>query len=212
VLVVWLAAFSAAGAGPARPAGCVPLGRRVLAAPDTGWRVLPSSRFEVTTRARGFLAALSHQHRVVAGTFHAYLAYDSADPSRDSVAVVVAVDSLRVRTADASPAQLHAIRQHMLRDVLHPDRHPTIRFTSRRVEPTGGGVRIQGELTLEDSTRAVTLSATLDARGDTLVARGTFPLRQTDYGIRPYSFGLGAIEVADEMTMSFEVKAVRRRS
>ncbi|MDP2481205.1 MAG: YceI family protein [Candidatus Palauibacterales bacterium] len=179
-------------------------------AADTGsaWEVLPSSRFEVTSEAGGFLAALSHEHRIVARSFRAVLRYRPGDPSADSVEVDVPVDSLEVRTEDASPAQLHAIREHMLKDVLHVGRYPEIRFASRSVEPVAGGLRVTGSLTLEDSTRTVSVLVRLENRGDTLVARGTLPFRQTDFGIEPYSFGFGAIKVKDELRLEFEVRAV----
>lgn len=176
------------------------------------WHVLHSSRFEVTAGAGGFLSVFAHRHEVAAGAFRAFLRYDPDAPRSDSVAVVVPVDSLRVRTADASPAQLHAIRQHMMEDVLHPDRHPTIRFESRSVTSAPGGIRIEGDLTLADSTRAVRVDVHLEIRGDTLVARGTLPFQQTNYGIEPYSFGFGAIKVEDRVKLSFDVRAVREGS
>lgn len=184
-----------------------------LAADTTpsSWRVLPSSRFEVTSEAGGFLATLSHQHRIVAGSLQAELDYRPGDPSADRIVVVVPVDSLEVRTVDASPAQLHAIRGHMLKDVLRAGRYPEIRFASRSVEPVAGGLRVTGSLTLEDSTRTVTVVARLESRGDTLVARGTLPFRQTDFGIEPYSFGFGAVKVKDELRLDFEVRAVPRQ-
>jgi len=123
--------------------------------------------------------------------------------------VIVPVDSLEVRTVDASPAQLHAIRKHMMEDVLHADRHPQIRFVSKSVTPTDDGVRVEGALTLADSTRSIQVEAHLELRGDTLEAAGTLPLRQTDYGVEPCSFGFGAIKVADRLDLRFDVLAVR---
>jgi polyisoprenoid-binding protein YceI len=177
---------------------------------SSSWTVLPSSRFEVTSEAGGFLATLSHEHRIVAGAFRAELDYRPDDPSADRIDVVVPVDSLEVRTVDASPAQLHAIREHMLKDVLRAAHHPEIRFASRSVEPVAGGVRVTGSLTLEDSTRTVTVVTRLESRGDTLIARGTLPFRQTDFGIEPYSFGFGAVKVKDKLRLDFEVRAVPR--
>ncbi|HKK26595.1 MAG TPA: YceI family protein [Gemmatimonadota bacterium] len=208
-----MAAPGASTSGPPRrlpphPAPLPP--RRTSGGTDTtSWRVLPSSTFEVRTKASGFLAALSHEHRVAATAFRASLAYVPGDPSSDRIDVTVPVDSLEVRTADASPAQLRAIRKHMMEDVLRPDRHPEMRFVSKSVTPTGDGVRVEGELTLADSTRTVRVEADLEVHGDTLEAAGTLPLRQTDYGIEPYSFGFGAIKVADRLDLRFDVRAVR---
>jgi hypothetical protein len=40
------------------------------------------------------------------------------------------------------------------------------------------------------------------------MARGEFRLRQSEFGITPFSVAGGAIQVADEVGISFEIRAV----
>jgi hypothetical protein len=42
------------------------------------------------------------------------------------------------------------------------------------------------------------------------MARGTFRLRQTDFGMVPFSVAGGAIQVADEIVLAFEIVATAR--
>jgi hypothetical protein len=52
------------------------------------------------------------------------------------------------------------------------------------------------------------VSVTRDATG--VVARGALRLRQSDFGITPFSVAGGAIQVADVLDVSFVIVAVRR--
>ena len=42
------------------------------------------------------------------------------------------------------------------------------------------------------------------------MARGSFRVRQSDFGITPFSAAGGAIQVGDELDLSFEIVAVAR--
>jgi hypothetical protein len=46
-------------------------------------------------------------------------------------------------------------------------------------------------------------------KGDILRATGSFPLRQTDYGIKPVSAAAGALKVKDEVKFLFDIQAKR---
>jgi len=43
-----------------------------------------------------------------------------------------------------------------------------------------------------------------------LTARGTLRLRQTEFGMVPFSVAGGSIQVADEMELAFEIVATPR--
>jgi polyisoprenoid-binding protein YceI len=59
----------------------------------------------------------------------------------------------------------------------------------------------------------VTVDVRLVQRADTLRAVGTFAVKQTDFGIRPYRGGpAGIVRVADRVTFSFEAVALRAES
>jgi len=73
-----------------------------------------------------------------------------------------------------------------------------IRFRSRTAQVTGGGdrVSVQGDLELAGRTHPLTFELAVDETGRLI---GTAVVRQTDWGIRPYSILFGALKVADEV-------------
>lgn len=80
-----------------------------------------------------------------------------------------------------------------------------IAFRSRRVEagPDGTGLRIEGDLDLAGASRPVAFH--LDAGADGRIA-GRAVLRQTDWGIKPYSALFGTLKVTDEVEVAVDAR------
>src|SRR5205085_9396932 len=100
-----------------------------------------------------------------------------------------------------------------IRRVLDATRHPRIAFQSSNAAAQGIGpnvydVAASGTLELHGVRRPVTVSAQVSTEGDALRIRGACTLRQTDYGLVPFSLGKGSITVADEVTLTFALVAV----
>ena len=77
-----------------------------------------------------------------------------------------------------------------------------IAFRSTGVEPGNGGLTVRGELELAGTTRTPSfeLNATADGR-----VRGTLPLTQSEWGIRPYRGMMGALKVRDTVEVALDV-------
>jgi hypothetical protein len=79
------------------------------------------------------------------------------------------------------------------------------RFTSTRVvrspSPAGGGA-IEGTLTMNGRSQPIRLQLTSPAPGR---YRGSSTIRQTAFGITPYSGFFGALKLRDDVTVEFEV-------
>jgi len=78
-------------------------------------------------------------------------------------------------------------------------------FTSARVIPAPGAAAngaIEGVLTLHGATQPLRLQVTGSAAGQ---FRGGTTIRQTDFGIAPYSGFFGTLKLKDEITVEFEV-------
>jgi polyisoprenoid-binding protein YceI len=77
-----------------------------------------------------------------------------------------------------------------------------IAFRSTQVSGGGDGLSVQGELSLLGRTRPVAF--------DVAVAGGSLSavavVRQTDFGMKPYSALFGALKVADEVRVSLEAR------
>ena len=85
-------------------------------------------------------------------------------------------------------------------------------FTSSRVVPSSSGSpspgapgngAIEGTLTLRGTSRPLRLQVVSPAPGQ---YRGSATVRQTDFGLTPYSGFFGALKLKDEVTVEFEVK------
>jgi polyisoprenoid-binding protein YceI len=76
-------------------------------------------------------------------------------------------------------------------------------FRSTRVESAGGGLSVEGELTLAGTTKPLTFDLAVGEDG-TLAATAT--VAQTAWGIKPYSALWGALKVLDEVEVALDGK------
>src|SRR3989440_1359756 len=107
-------------------------------------------------------------------------------------------------------ADVRKITQAMRTDVLRVDEYPGISFVSTSVTPSDEGFHLQGRLTLAGQTRDVSCDIRAEIGTDTLRATGSFSVKQTDFGIRPYRGGpAGTVRVADRAVFSFDAVGVR---
>ena len=90
--------------------------------------------------------------------------------------------------------------------VLNVEKFPTARFVIETVAPLKKSKadappewQLDGEFTLHGETKPLRVVARAEESKGMLHVRGRFAVLQTQYGIKPYSKGLGAIGVADEL-------------
>jgi polyisoprenoid-binding protein YceI len=169
---------------------------------------LDPSNTEVSVRTfvEGALSAMGHDLELRVTRFSI-----EVDEGRKSVRATFDPASLEVAHAlhrgrpapDAlGPKDHRKIQKNVRNDVLHPDRHPEITFTSESVEHEGGLYRVRGRLTLHGRTQPLAFDVReRDGRHETEVT-----LRQPDFGITPYRAPLGVLKVKPEVT----VRVVRR--
>jgi polyisoprenoid-binding protein YceI len=75
-----------------------------------------------------------------------------------------------------------------------------ISFRSTRVEETADGLSVTGDLTIRGTARPVAFDLSLaDGR-----VRGTAVLKQTEWGMKPYTALFGALKVADEVRVEID--------
>jgi hypothetical protein len=97
-------------------------------------------------------------------------------------------------------------------DVLDVRRHPTatfkidaalpLKYPSKAGHPM---YRLQGEFTLHGVKRPLKFDTEAIEKESGVHIRGAFDIRQTDYGIEPYSKAFGAVGVTDELTIYGEI-------
>ena len=76
-------------------------------------------------------------------------------------------------------------------------------FRSTSVTPSadGGAMRVEGDLTLVGATRPIAFDVAVD---DGRISGGVV-VKQSDWGIKPYSALFGALKVADEIELAIDV-------
>ena len=93
-------------------------------------------------------------------------------------------------------------------DVLDVNQYPTATFTVTSIQPIRARrpnapqqMRLDGDFTLHGKTNKITVVANpINANGYTRLV-GRFTILQSDYGIKPFSKALGAVGVADRLTI-----------
>jgi polyisoprenoid-binding protein YceI len=166
----------------------------------------------VQTGKSGVFSFAGHAHLIRAQVVSGRIVQFPGAPERSRVEIVVESERLEVLTPPDTE-EIRKVTAAMRRDVLDVADHPEIRFVSSAVTPIPDGLRIRGDLTLVGATREVTVDVRLVEAADTVRATGTFAVKQSDFGIRPYRGGpAGIIRVADRVTFSFEALALRAAS
>jgi polyisoprenoid-binding protein YceI len=134
---------------------------------------------------------------------------DRAAPLRSRIGPIT-VDVSTFRSDSARRDQ--AIRDRWLESA----RYPTAEFRAAAIEGLPAAVRegqevrlrIGGQLTVRETTRAVTFEAALTLQGDLLRGAAIGTVRMTDFGFAPPSI-LGILRAEDEVQLEFRFTARR---
>lgn len=124
----------------------------------------------------------------------------------DSSSLTVTADptSLKVREGKGGMQALkdddmQDIHKSIDKDVL---KQKDITFTSDSCETTDDGLKVSGELELAGKSKPITFDVT--ESGGTVT--GSADIKQSDWGIKPYSALFGALKVNDEVKVVVEGK------
>lgn len=158
------------------------------------------------------MARLGHDHVVASRSLAGYVA-----PGAGSADISFRVDQMTVdepqllRDAGiAKQPSLQAVegtRANMLGPVLEAQRFPSVTLHAER--QADGRLRVA--VTLHGATRWLVLPATVRVDATQVTASGTARLKQTDFGITPFSVGGGLLSVQDELEVRYHIVAGRRR-
>lgn len=196
--------------GPGPEPGSNPYRAAAAAATDV-YTVDPhDSLVAVTVRRAGLMARLGHDHVVASRTLagHAAPGAGSADLSfRLDEMTVDEPQLLRDAGIDKQPSAqaVEGTRTNMLGPVLEAQRYPLV--TLHAQQQADGQLRVT--VTLHGVTRALALPATVRVDAAQVTASGTARLKQTDFGITPFSVGGGLLSVQDELEVRYRVVARR---
>ncbi len=99
------------------------------------------------------------------------------------------------------------IRDNALKS-LRATQHPDVTFTASDVRQDGSRVVAKGTLTLAGNTQPIEVVLEGAERDGRTRITAEVPVRQTEFGITPYSGLLGALKVADVVRVQLDVTAV----
>lgn len=160
---------------------------------------------KVGTKREGLASRVGHDLTLEVGRWSAEVTLDPDDITRSSVTASIDGSSFEVLegTGGAMPMSdkdRADVKKNIAQKVLPSGR---IEFRSTSIESAGDGrFVLNGDLTLEGASRPVRLELTQS--GDRVSGRTT--IRQTDFGIKPYSAMLGALKVADAVDIALDVR------
>jgi polyisoprenoid-binding protein YceI len=159
--------------------------------------------------ALSFVAGHAHEVEApVRGT----LSVDPAFPEGAAVSIEIRAADLRVTGKGDPPKDVPKVQEKMTSPaVLDVERRPTITFRSTRIavrerRGTAVDLLVTGDLTLLGATKPLTVPVHAEFTTNTVTARGTMSIKQSDYGITPISVG-GVVAVKDELTIHFAIVA-----
>lgn len=161
----------------------------------------PAGQLKVFTTHAGRMGRAGHDLELEVVRWRVRLFVVDGHP-RD-VSVTADPRSLRVLSATGGRRELSDddkadIQQRIHEDVLEGRR---IEFRSTHIENECEEIRIEGELELGTERKPLSFSAQVVPPNR---IRGSVTIRQTDFGMKPYSAMLGALKVADEVRIELD--------
>lgn len=170
----------------------------------------------------GPMARLGHNH-VITSEEETGFAWRGPTPADSGFELKVPVSSLVVDDPAARVAAgadfegsvpesaREGTQKNLLRtEVLDAARFPDVTVRAGALGGTWQDPVAHADVTLKGVTRRIEVPFDLADAGGKLTARGTFRLRQSEFGMVPFSVAGGAIQVADEVVLGFEIVATAR--
>jgi polyisoprenoid-binding protein YceI len=165
----------------------------------------------VQTGVTGRAARLGHRLTIAMNDWRVEVVGTGDGPT--SVVVAVAVDSLEVLRGDGGLKTLSGVEKSLARSnalgSLDAGRWHEIRFHADDVEATEVGYRLAGELQIRGRARKHVVELRVDDLGECWRLSFEAVVRQTDFGVKPYSLFLGSVQVADDVTVRFSAERAK---
>ena len=200
---------------PAPPA--VPQQRGV-----TTYEVDPTaSSVHILVYRAGALARFGHNHVMsvqdLSGRIwtHASLSRSGFDLAFPVNQIVVDDPQARLAEGDdflpeVSQSNREGTRSNMLRaDLLDAAHYPQVRLRSVRMTGTAQQPQMVVRITIRNVSRDVPVSAAVKLAGKHITVTGAFDIRQTQFGIKPFTAALGTLAVQDTLHIRFKLVAQR---
>jgi polyisoprenoid-binding protein YceI len=170
----------------------------------------------------GPMARLGHNHTVAVGDLAGDVMVNRDDLAKSqfdlqfSAANLVVDDpalrsTLGERFASVPSAEdIAGTRSNMLSErVLQAEKHPQISLVGTGPAMVGGAQELAVTVEILGRTVNIKVPTTVTIDGEQLHARGEFDLNHADLGMQPFSVMMGALQVGEQLSFSYDVTARR---
>jgi polyisoprenoid-binding protein YceI len=147
---------------------------------------------------------MGHRLTIVMTRWQATVRWAGAEPVAAELAVET--DSLEVLRGEGGVKGLSGPEKTLVRSnalkSLDAGRFPKIRFTADTIDKTDDGYRLTGMLQIRGKSREHVIDLHTEDLGDSWRMSAESSVRQSDYGVKPYSLLMGSVQVADDVLVS----------
>jgi polyisoprenoid-binding protein YceI len=173
---------------------------------------IEGSRITAQLTQEGFLAKLRPRNEVEVKSFNGKIQVSPSDEADIAVVLESEVRSMTNIDKDMSDFERNEFHNILHNLVLESEKFPTIKFASISVTDVQRSdesrrFTLNGDLTIREVTRRVAVPVNVTIRNQELRATGEGRFKQSEFGIKPYVGGLGAIKIADEIKVNFVIVA-----
>lgn len=157
------------------------------------------------TGVAGRAAWMGHRLTIAMSRWRATVSWEGSQPVTAELAVEV--DSFEVLRGEGgvkglSGTEKAQVRSNALKS-LSANRFPEIRYSADVIEEVDHGYRLAGTLEIRGAARDHVIDLRTEDLGDSWRMSTESTVRQTDYGVKPYSVLMGSVQVADEVSLTF---------
>jgi polyisoprenoid-binding protein YceI len=157
------------------------------------------------TGVTGRAARMGHRLTIAMTRWRATVNWADSQPVRAQI--TVDTDSFEVLRGDGGVKGLSGAEQALVRSnalkSLSANRFPEICYTADAIENAGDSYRLTGTLHIRGVSRDHVVEVQTEDLGESWRMSVESTIRQSDYGIKPYSLLMGSVQVADDVSLSF---------
>ncbi|SOX54208.1 YceI family protein, partial [Mycobacterium ahvazicum] len=160
---------------------------------------------QLRTGVKGRAARMGHRLTIEMTRWRATVRWTGADPV--AAELVVETDSFEVIGSRGGVKGLSGPEKALVRSnalsSLGADRFPEIRFGADVIEQSERGYLLTGTLEIRGNRHEHVIDLHTEDLGESWRISAESTVRQSDFGIKPYSLLMGSVQVADEVTLTF---------
>jgi polyisoprenoid-binding protein YceI len=152
-------------------------------------------------------------HRLTIAMRHWQATVRWSDGAPVAAQLTVDVDSLKVLQGEGgltplSGPQKILVRSNALRQ-LGAGRFPEICFDADSIDRSQDGYRLAGRLQIHGKTQRQVIDLRTEDLGEVWRLSTQAVVRQSDFGVKPYSLLMGSLKVADDVTIWFTAQRAK---